>query len=175
MQMNKKLALFGLFLLNFNVSANCNQAYKKGATIKAVTGPLLSTAMPAQGIAAIAISHIPSVGAFSGTFTPFTGQSLFGAHFLSMAIYPVLGAISSTTAYDRLKTYKLLEEVDAGIGTRISNLADDLSEELDRDISEKEILDILVPANQKKIFCQADQKLFSNRKIRKYLIDNLSR
>jgi len=167
------LVLIFIFCINFNLYANCNKAYKKNSTIRAIAAPVISSSSYAQGVGNIMLSYSPSIAALVGTFNPSTGYAFFGAHFASMALYPIMGGVSSTIAYNRLKTYKLLQESQIGLGKQLSNLADEFSEELGQDIDEAMIADIINTANENNIFCKKDQPLFSRNQILEFLKEEL--
>ena len=137
--------------------------------------PLLTTSSYLQGVLSIGISHIPAVWAFSGTFNPSTGYTLFGAHFLSLYLYPVLGGVSTTIAIDRNRTYKLLQEAEVGMGSQLANLADDLSEELDMDVDELMLADIIQQGNNDLIFCSEETKLYSRKNVVNYIVSELTK
>lgn len=171
--MKAVIIIIFLYNINFNIQASCNEAYKKNAKIRSVASPVLSSSSYAHGVGGIMLSYSPTIATFFGTFNPSTGYAVFGAHFASMALYPISGAVSSTIAYNRFKTYKLLQEAQIGLGKQISNLADDLTEELGQDIDEKIISDIIHEANENNYFCQKDQPLFNRKEIIAFIKNEL--
>ena len=172
---NVKVLLVLIFIcsINFNIQASCNKVYKKNARIRSVAAPVISSSSYSHGVAGMMLSYSPSIATFFGTFNPSTGYAVFGAHFATMALYPIAGTVSSTIAYNRYKTYKLLQEAQIGLGKQLSNIADDLTEELGQDIDEKMIADIIHEANEKNYFCQKDQPLLSRQKIIEFIIEEL--
>ena len=168
----KKLIILTILLSSFYVKASCLDIYKKSRTTKAIMAPFLTTSTYLQGILGIGISHIPAVGAVSGTFNPSTGYAIFGAHFSSMYAYPVMGGISLTTAIDRNRTYKLLQEAEVGMGGQLANLADNLSEDLEMNIDESMVAEILQRGNSEKIFCPEDGP-YSRKKVIQYITNEL--
>lgn len=162
-------------MLSSYVFADCQDHYKRHLSEQSTK----ALGMTALGISSVWISPLPLyIGYVIGT----TGEPIAGISCAALGAGSIAGggytsgkgiSLSSQTL-SIYKVYRLINQAEAGFGSALVNLAEDLSEELDRDISEKQIAEIINLGNNSNDFCKDISKaLFNKKELTEYIKEKL--
>ena len=160
-----------IFALNSLVAvANCNSSYSEAKVKKYLKGHLLSLSGPGAGAGGVLV--------FGNSFDWDGGGNQAGVNLaLAMSISGIAMTSLGITSYYQAgrfkKVEKILDQSQVGMGRNLENLADNLTEKLDREILVSDITPIINQGNEDKVFCQDNQKLYNFRDLKKFIITHL--
>jgi len=166
----KKLLTILLILNSLISFANCNDSYSEVKVKKYLKGHLLSLSGPGMGAGGVLV--------FSNSFNWHGGGNPTGVNLaFGMSITGFAMTSLAITSYYQAgrfkKVKKLLDQSDVEMGRNLENLAEDLSEKLDREILVSDITPIINQGNEHEVFCQEGQKLYNLRDFKKYIIAHI--
>ena len=171
----KKLLIITLtFLLNSSVYSLCNEDYQVIQLLKKNRSSAMSTtgvAMPpaATGLFSTAYNLAGTLGSVAG---PLSATAVVGMTYATPLV--------STTAvfnYFSAKRYlwvkAILDQSLVGFGRELTEYIEDLSFELDREISVENFTKVVNSANSQKVFCQKNDKLYTPTEFKDYIESRL--
>ena len=162
----KTAILLIMLTLSSQAFSDCSEDYSKFVTKKAIAAPLSTLGVIPAGYLSLGTFII---GGWGGSM-PVVGLaalSTTGTGYLMRA-----GISNSVAAISYSGVLSLLEDTKVGMGQNLSDITEELSDDLDREISEKEVASILKDGNDSKLFCQ-EESLFSHSDIYEYLLATL--
>jgi hypothetical protein len=155
--------------------ADCKQVYKK-QKIKVATDSVLSTAsglsLTGGGVGTFYLGAVVGILASSNGII-IAGSVAGGAITTGGLIVSIKGIKNGIDFVRKVKAYKLIKQSYVGAGKFLNKLAEDLSEDLNRDITTAQIAAIVIDGDQSKRYCETKKSLFGIKKIKADLAANL--
>ena len=160
----KILVLLTALLISIQGYSDCKSEYAKAITIKATVSPLSTTGVVPAALLSNQILSSVDWGGWAPLFIA-GGISAAGTSALFIA-----GVSNSVMAFSYHRALKLIKESEVAMGKNLSNVTENLSEEIGQDISEGEVADLVNDANENSLFCKEDL-MFKHSDIYQYLLD----
>ena len=167
-------ALFLSIFLSLSAFGTCNEAYqviniktKNKATMLSTTG----AGLPPAG-----------VGVYSTAFELARNGATFGTAILGLGSFGMTTASPLVTGTSIFNYYiasqylwvkSILDQSLIGFGQELTEYAQDLSYELDRDVSVEALSDVVNIGNTDEVFCQKEIRLYTPSEFKKYIQSNL--
>lgn len=155
--------------------ADCTQAYQnhktevKKSAISSTWGGVGATT---GGVSMLYVGAIVALATSNGGLV--ASSIIVAGVSVAGGIYISAKGISNWVEFtQKYKAYKLIQEAYIGAGDSLNEMAEDLSDELDRDVSEQEIAEYVMRADTAEMYCQAEQELVGLKELKQDLIDNL--
>ena len=151
----KVLVLLIGIISSVSSMAKCNKQYSQYTKSKAVASALTTTGTPTTGYAALGAFV---VGGWGGSMPILIlGMGLTTAT-------PIIfgkGVSNSIVSLSLSSVNSLLKESEVGMGFTLTEVTDELSEDLDRNITEEEVAKLVNFGNQSELFCQNKNSPFA--------------
>ncbi|MAW07881.1 MAG: hypothetical protein CME61_06310 [Halobacteriovoraceae bacterium] len=171
----KKLLIISLtLLLNTNVHSLCNEDYQVIQLLKKNRSSAMSTtgiAMPPTAVGLFSTAYN-----LAGTLGPVAGP-LSATTVVGMTYGTPLVSTTAVFNYFSAKRYlwvkAILDQSLVGFGRELTEYIEDLSFELDREISVESFTKVVNAANSEEVFCQKDNKLFTPTEFKDYIESRL--
>jgi len=168
--MKISILIFAL-TLSLNSFADCEQAYQIIKVKTKERGKLLSTIGGSSPFAGA--STFMFAIRFDVTVPALTSGTGLGVIAAAPAM-TLVGGISYIQASRYFWVKKIINQSKVGMGVDLEGWAEDLSEKFNRDITALEVANVVNAANNKKVFCQEGQKLFSKLDFKDYVAEGLN-
>ena len=160
----KTIVLLIALTMSVQIFADCKSDYAKAITIKTTVSPLSTTGVVPAALLSNQILSSVDWGGWAPLFIA-GGISAAGTSALFIA-----GVSNSVMAISYHRALKLIKESEVAMGKNLSNVAENLSEELGRDISEEDVAELVNDANESSLFCKEDE-MFKHSDVYKYLLN----
>ena len=163
----RNLIITYFMVFSFSAFSDCEEAYRISNITKKKTGNLLSSvgaAAPPTG------TFLYSVAIEAG------GSSLLAGTSLGLTIAGPALTAAGATSYMSANSYKWVKKVISqskiGMGEDLEEWAEELSEDLGKEITPRDISDIVLRGNDVSLFC-SNNKLFKRSEFKEYVIKEL--
>ena len=168
--LNKLKIIFIAMTISSFAYAECRDQYKTSIKREFIT----AARMTVQGSSLMNLAALPLyIGLVIVAGEPVSGISMIGSALTTIGSgsYTVGQGVSVTVkGVSLLQSYQLINQAEVGFGNALSNLTEDLSDALDREVMEDEVADIINLGNQSRDFCQdAYRKPYSKKEVFHYV------
>ncbi len=164
-----KIAICLMLVVNsITTMAKCNQRYDEYISKKAFSSAFSTTGTPTTGYVGFGAFI---VGGWGGSLP----IALLGLASTTAAPIMLGKGISNVGVALSLKSVSdLIHEAEVGMGASLVNITEELSEDLERDVSEERVIDLINIGNKSEIFCYHENRLpFGKLEVYNYLKKNL--
>ena len=162
---------FSVFFFNNEGHSSCDQQYKKykvkfkKSSIRAASSALVS---PTVGYASL-LGGV-SVAATGGSASLAISSSATGRlSFLATIPLTIRSIVKLIKFLNVFEAYRIIQQSEAGMGWVIEDISEQLSEDLNRNISSYKIAELVRKANKLNLFCPTKNILYQKEEIIKYL------
>lgn len=156
-------AMMACMIFSSVAMADCKEIYKKqkiSVGAKSVLSTVGGTAISGGGVFVFYVGVVAAILATNNGFL--VAGSLAGGASSAGGIYvSVKGVKNGVDFLKKARAYKLIKQSYVGAGKYLNKVAEDLSEDLDKDVTAEDVAAIVVEADQANQYCESKESLYT--------------